>query len=533
MKTRSCVLWLALLFVAIVVLNIVWFAHDDRPPIWDMAVHLATALDFYNVYTHFTFKPADFKTLLLLGKFYPPLFPALMGLFFLIFHPSIYVGPAANLVPLAILMWSTFKIGQKLFSDKVGLVAAFLAATYPLMAWLPREALLDFSLAAVVAAAAWMYLESENFSNRKFSILFGVVAALGFLTKHNFLFYALALGIFALLQMFVWEERTWPPRRKRLLNFIASQAITAFGAALWYIPHGSDVLEYLRINRQLHTVLQQPTYLTAPSLLYTLNALTETQIHLIPFVALLWGIWISARKYARRASILYFCGFGPLVIMTFSIAHREVRMGVASLPFLAVLTAAGLMEIRRPVLRRALITGLVAWVALEFELLSFGIPRWPQSVTVLRSNALTLNVWEQSYAGIVGHPQKENWKIVDMLEAARADSLKHGEAVPNIGIVPDMPRFNHFDFILLARLKGIEAEPGRVAALPEVSPEQYLVIKSGDQGEAGTTRHNGEINQWIIQHPDRFEQIDVFALPDGSTASVYRAKNSNMNPDVR
>lgn len=495
-----------------------------------MAVHLTTALDFWETFKHASFSWTTLKSILLLGKYYPTLFPALMGIFFWVFHPSIHVGPAANFIPLAVLMAATYGVGRKLFSQQVGLLAAFLVATYPVMAWLAREALLDLSLVAAVAVAAWAYLSTENFSSGQRSLLYGVTFALGFLTKHGFIFYALPLALFALYEMATRDEAPLRRRSVRFRNFLMAHLVGIAGAALWYAPHWSDVREYFLINRQLHYVLQQPEFMTAPSLLYTLDALTRVHMLFVPFLFLLLGVFISLRRFPRRALILYLGGFGSLAIMTFTLVHREVRMSVASLPYLAILTAAGLFEIRSAVWRRALTAVLVVSASIEFGLITFGIKAWPDSVRIYDSPTVQVNLYAQSYEHLVGPPRREEWKILPILKRTKEDASQQGIGDPQLGIVPDLPRFNHFDFILYSRLEATPIQIERIAQFSQLDPPakvNYLLIKSGSQGEPGTTRGNAEINRDVESDPLRFQKVATFDLPDGSQTSLYRQKNSS------
>jgi len=524
LKPSRPFLLLGSLYLTLVGIDCVWFALDNRPPIWDMAVHLTTALDFYGTLKHSLFSWTTIKSLVLVGRFYPTLFPALMGIFFCLFHPSIHVGPAANIIPLALLIIATYHIGRKLFSENVGILASFLAATYPVMAWLGREALLDFSLVAIVAAAAWAYLCTDNFSRAKASFTYGVLFALGFLTKHGFIFYSAPLALFALYEMATRDEMPLRRRSIRFRNFLAAHVLGTALAAIWYIPHWRDVREYFFLNRQLHYVLGQPEFMTWPSMLYTLDSLARVHMLLVPFLFLLLGLVISLWRFPRRALILYYGGLGSMAIMTLTVVHREVRMSVASLPFLAVLTAAGLLEIRSVRWRRALTAVLVASATMEFVLITFGVRIWPDSVKLFSSRAFEINLYAQSYEGLIGRPKHEDWKIVPILNKVKEDAHRREIPGPRLGIVPDLARFNHFDFILYSKLHLIPVEAERIAELAQLETTarvEYLVIKSGSQGEPGTTRANTRINQWVENNRDQFLKVATFDLPDGSQVFLY------------
>jgi hypothetical protein len=158
-------------------------------------------------------------------------------------------------------------------------------------------------------------------------------------------------------------------------------------------------------------------------------------------------------------------------------------------------------------------------------MITFGWPQWPDKVTLWKSRALEINLFERRYAGQVGPPAREDWKIESILERVAADAAQKTIRAPRLGVVPDVTRFNHFDFVLFSKLDSVPVGAERLSTLVNGDiPVQldYLVLKSGDQGEPGTTQANPAIQQFLREHPGRFSAVATFDLPDGSLATLFR-----------
>src|SRR5215471_18250699 len=213
---------LVLAFVYLTVSNVIWTARDTRPPFWDMAAHGSGALRIYDAVARSG--PAAIALISsehLTGP-YPPLYHTIIAATWSIFGKTVRVARLANLVPLAILMLATYGIGLYLLEPWTAAIAAVLVSFYPVMLWLSRETMIDYWLAALVALSMWVLLETRDFSDRTWSIVFGVTAGLGMLTKWTFFF-------FLILPALWFARRNWR-------NAVIAAVIAAAIGAYWYIP---------------------------------------------------------------------------------------------------------------------------------------------------------------------------------------------------------------------------------------------------------------------------------------------------------
>jgi hypothetical protein len=120
----------------------------------------------------------------------PPLYHLVAVPFYRLFGVSTDVALMRNVVFVAILLFSVYGIGRRFYSEGVGLLAAFLVSTYPILFSISRMPYVDYSLTAMVALAVYLLVASEGFRHRGYSLWLGLVIGLGILTKWPFVAFA-------------------------------------------------------------------------------------------------------------------------------------------------------------------------------------------------------------------------------------------------------------------------------------------------------------------------------------------------------
>src|SRR5262249_38667328 len=146
------------------------------PPPWDPADHLTAAYDYAQPLAHGNLA-AFAREFFVEHHYYAPLVHLATGFFYLVLGPSRLSGIAVNLLAAAVLLYSVYWIGDrlygtslatesltdskreergrsgtKLFGVSAGVLAAVLATSYHFPAWLLHDAFLDYPLTAIVAA---------------------------------------------------------------------------------------------------------------------------------------------------------------------------------------------------------------------------------------------------------------------------------------------------------------------------------------------------------------------------------------------
>jgi len=213
-KTQTYAL-LAVATIEAVALNLWIVSIDNRPPPWDYAYYLTSSLRIYNA-----MKGNSVSNLLVvLGDPYrPPLVPLLASPFYFIFGMSYNSAMFESVVFMAILSLATFKLTARLTSSNLaGAIGAGIVMALPGIIIFARIFGLDFPLAALVVLGLYLVAASDGFRKRKVSIMLGLVAGLGMLTKWSYFIYIAPM----ILAEIVQKRRTMNLRSMLLAGIVA------------------------------------------------------------------------------------------------------------------------------------------------------------------------------------------------------------------------------------------------------------------------------------------------------------------------
>lgn len=104
-----------------------------------------------------------------------------------LFGVSTDVALMGNAVYVAILLLSVYGIGRRMYNAQIGLLAAFLVSTYPILFSISRMPYVDYAVTAMVALCIYLLVACAGFRHRGYSLLLGLVIGLGILTKWPFI----------------------------------------------------------------------------------------------------------------------------------------------------------------------------------------------------------------------------------------------------------------------------------------------------------------------------------------------------------
>lgn len=176
--------------------NLVWVLLDTRPPSWDQGSHLHLAFKYGSVLS--SGSDRLWSDLLSVEPFYPPFYHLSLLPVFAAFGFSADNAVLTNSLYLAVIILSTYGIGQRLYGRGTGLLAAFLVSCYPFLAYVSRQCLIGTMLGAAVTLAYYLFLRCKNFEDRRYSFWFSAAFAAGLMVKWTFFFYmipAIVLGL--------------------------------------------------------------------------------------------------------------------------------------------------------------------------------------------------------------------------------------------------------------------------------------------------------------------------------------------------
>ena len=361
----------SLVFVS-TALNLLWVALDNRGPYWDMARHLGDSLVIRNSFS--LAHPFRFLTTYV---YYPPFAYWVTDALYVVLGTAQWVAIASQAVFLALLVCATYGIGKVLWNRRVGLLSAFFVATTPLFVSMFKWYMLDAPLAAMTALALYLLLRSESFSNRRFSLLFGVVCGLGILTKWTF---PLTIWLPALAGTAVAIKTDITGRSLRSVVNAGGAAVITFAiSAPWFISNWTQFrADEDRYNTRAADLEGDPQLRTLRSLLWYAWNLLDEQLYLIPFLLFVVGIVYLFRKNDSAARNLYpvLTVVGTYLAFTF-VQNKDYRFTMPILPAVAVV-AVSWFEFLRPALRRWFSGGVIAYGVGAFLAISFGTGLLPK-----------------------------------------------------------------------------------------------------------------------------------------------------------
>jgi 4-amino-4-deoxy-L-arabinose transferase-like glycosyltransferase len=497
---------LAAAFLYLAGANFVWIEHDTRPPYWDMADKQIAALKIYNA-----FETSGIRALAVvpfLTGSYPPFYQSVVAVFYASLGRTVDAAQWANLPAIVLLFMATYGIGRTVLTPFAAATAAVIANFYPFMLWLSRETIIDYWLTSMVALAIWLLIRTNEFSDRRQSIVFGVACGLGMLTKWTF-------GFFIVLPA-LWLARKNPK------NAAIAGVVAAGVAAYWYAFAAGALLNLLAINTAQAVAEGDPSRFSLQSLTFYVRALEGSQLFLPLFIAFIAGVVLLVFNFKRSwIPILLWIAGGWLGLLFFQ--NKDPRYAAPLLPAIALITSQLFQR------KEGLFALLIPVLLIQHHLVSFGIPQLPASIVLAKGGqgpiSYDWNLYTQQYFGW-GPPAAEDWKIEHVLQSVAAQ----GRPV-RLGMVPDIPRFDTLAFEFYIALKRLPVTVNRLGVFDEgaIVENDYIVVSEKDEGfEAGSafTADLRIINRYIKERPDVFRVVDSFLLPNGDMIRLYKVATS-------
>jgi len=506
---------LGIAFIVLTISTIAWTLVNRTPPSWDPSDHMRTAYNFYRPLSQARFGEL-FRELFYSRHAYGPLFHWITAGIFLVAGVSRLTGIAANFLGLAVLLLSVNWIGDRLhpppsrssgFGIRPGAIAALLAACYHFPAWLVHEAFLDYLLMAMVALAFALFIRAGEFHERTDAVLFGVVAGIGMLAKQTFPFFFILPAAFLCCRAWIRGDR----RATANLSFAALIAILI--AAIWYVPHLSEVLSIYSVNASNAVVEHEAPVFSFRFLAYYWGVLGGLQIQLIFTILFVCGLAYSVRRRVRQDWMLYLWILSGILSFTL-IANKDTRYTVPILPAVALLSVSWLNGIR---LNRQLPAAvmIVLWA-----FVSFFNAQWPSPRMDLQLRALGMPFYFLS--GDVyrfdHRPLAEDWSIPDIVRTASG----------KLGVVPNIWQLNPSNIGLYARMNAPQVKVywlSDESAAVGLDQCDYVLVRTRLETAERVEPVERRIAAYLIERPDHFIPVATYALPHAQEAVLYRRKS--------
>jgi 4-amino-4-deoxy-L-arabinose transferase-like glycosyltransferase len=537
LKNSWCLLLLIIAFH--IINNKVILSLDQTFPVWDELENLREASYISRTFTTVLNSPQ---------KVYPwyydlghgcraPLYRIILSLACdpKINEAGIFV---INSLFFIILLLSVYGIGSKLQNSPSGVLAAFILSMFTGVFAMSRVSMLDLPLAAMVSLSVYLMLLTKNFTNLKYSLLFGISVGLGMLIKVTYINFLLPTAVFYIFQSVVKNLRQNANGSIMARNLIICLSCSLLIGGSWYFPNLKGVMQRAHEVCYLSPQLKQDGFGTVLS--RYANWLFFDSVG--PFFCVLSFVGVFLCLIKRQFALLFIWFLIPLSI--FSLSPNYVpRFMLPLLPAMSLFIALGVATIRTSWIRKMLVMTIVVYGVSSFFLISYGKT---YSGPVLKREVKR----EGSYGarrvdyGIIYPLRNVNWKIDEIANLILGRDSRYKKNV-NIGLmclsVPNVPEIsNALRYYALCRGAGFKiACPAELDVydsqykLPPfyLSEFDFIITKDGNQGDiSNNLSWTSDLSNLIEQHKNDFDLVGcVQGLPDGSEACVWGNKNAAGN----
>lgn len=547
-----------ILFVGLLVLELavaVWNSYDHSLPCWDTAAHRINSLAAYELFRHPHLDKLDwYSSLFTLSPLYPPLFYWLSGGLKLIFGPFAETERYANLIFVAVLYLSTYKLSLLLTGSRArAIFAALVLGLSPMIFWSSHCVLLDLATNAAVAAGLCALAWWDARPSYRRACVLGCVIGLAILTKHN------TVGFFVgplLLMTFctIKDDRisfcSWEQSSSLLRQLILAGITAGLICLPWIIFDGRQVLEYIAsIQNQTFGTQDRVQEFFENLISYPHEAFWKAMTPFLSVVflgSLITDFW---QRKLRRSQILMLSSIvmALLICSSFRWLFQLRYFSPATIPAF-VIVANGFIDgwfSRSVLIRGALIVLLAATGFASFVLayspypvrLPIAISDFMVTLPVFRHNSYTHS--DTCNMGISIYPLPEqDWGMkwtLDQLEKS-----------PSIGdtlmVMPNSDCVGASTLVYLCKKYGCKVNlkcsreysvAGDVVTFdPEEAAEaaSWYLLKSGNQGQQfADMQSQKQYDMWcsFVRKSPEFRLHAEKVLPDGSILSLY-SKNPKL-----
>jgi len=292
--------------------------------------------------------------MLLFHRWKPPLF-YLTGAFTLFAGIDMRIATLLNnLIYLVILIFATYRTGERLHGQNAGMLAAFLLPFMPAVFAMSRIYMIELALTAMVALTFYMFL-LNNFDNFKFAFVCGLVIGLGAFTKQEYMIFILPIITRSIINNFK-NNKFADPRFS--LNYFISCFLAAILAYQWYII-GDERLNILTYYHKAFLVhWQNMPFYYVETIFYQQALPIFTVLFFISFI-----FCIYKKKYYLPLSIVYVAA----ILSWFNV--KEARLLLPAYVFLVLMLIDFLYHIKK--YRRLLIPGLILCHTFGYFVISY------------------------------------------------------------------------------------------------------------------------------------------------------------------
>ncbi len=442
---------LAAISLQIAVFEFVWLNADIRSPSCDEAIHLNASLDCLE-----WIRSPDYSGFMkIINNKYPPVFPFITSLFYVIWGTSLNVAYMSNIFFTVIMVFSVYFIGKKLYQPEAGLLAAFFVAFYPAFIIMSHEYWLDYAGASALTLAMMFLVLTDSFQRPLMSFFAGLTLTVSLLTRRYNIIFLYAPVSLLIIQ--AWLRKSAPVKRILKSIFCFLLPITGiYGLYLYYsstFGFLSYMLAHWKIDRStisffLNDVIKEIFY----AQLYGWFT--------VILISAAIGILIKRKFRLHAIPLAWFAG--SLVILSVT-PHNISRYSMGFLPALALISAEWITGLKNRKLKMGIISMTIVLGLVQHVLMTIPIV----SSIHIGNIVLTKQLRVTSFAGaesrrinipvFPAYTSKFNWSNDKVVFEISKIQRKYHLIKPKILIASDLEKFNYWTLLYSLRTNNLNA----------------------------------------------------------------------------
>lgn len=377
--TKLVIIFLIINILFVIIGNVLWTKKNYSLRGQDTIIHLLGSLEFYYLFEN-TIKDKT-KSIICrflevirlikdeiphIGKQYPNGMYFITSILYHFFGKSLFVAKLSNLLFLLILVVMLLIMGSYIHSYLVGIIAVYLTLYFPLIFESMRQYSLDFPLTAMVLLSTWLLIKTEKFSSLKYSILFGLCVGIGTYVKAQIMIFISVPLIIKAIEA-VSDKKYLS---KRLLNVL----ISFFCIMIFALQYRSKYEEFIEPTMR---IVISNSFNLSPNLPYIkriLVILNNLGLYGMGFPIFAISIVLSYfffKNYKKDKNIFFLLLSVPIIIIPILIIPIAMRHLMPILPFISLMTAWGVVNIKRKFTLIFLTSVIILYMPVRYYMLTF------------------------------------------------------------------------------------------------------------------------------------------------------------------
>ncbi|MFH1849295.1 MAG: phospholipid carrier-dependent glycosyltransferase [archaeon] len=285
---------------------------------------------------------------------------------------------AINTGFFVLLLFSVYQLGRLLLSRNAGLLAAFLVSFFPAGFAASRYYLPDYAFMCCISLSIYLMLKTDNFTNEKFSTLFGLSLGLAASIRVPAYIYILGPAVIFCIGAFAAGKKGHMRLSARNLGLAVLIAVLA--ALPFYLPVFINIVQHHALAVGFGEA--SASAMTADNILYYPRLMAGSMIMPLFFLVFLCSFLAFFLVRDRRLMIVLAWILVPYLFFTFLVPYnKSPRFMLPVLPAVSLLMAVFIGSIRRARLRHAMTLLIIIAGVSQFFLTSY----FPQSYHVIAS----------------------------------------------------------------------------------------------------------------------------------------------------